>query len=68
MKVVLIAPDQIRMRVHGSLKGCVWEAGRDVSYPGFKNCLYGGRDGTFLILALKTVYMGGGTGRFLSQL
>ena len=27
--------------------------GRDVFYPGFKNCLYGKRDGTFFIPALK---------------
>ena len=40
--------------------------GRDVFYPGFKNCLYGRLDRTFFILGLKTVYMGGGTGRFLS--
>ena len=37
--------------------------GRDVFYPGFKNCLYERWDGTFFILGLKTVYMGGGTGR-----
>ena len=29
---------------------------------GLRGCLYGRRDGTFFIPALKTVYMGGGTG------
>ena len=39
--------------------------GWGVFYSGFKNCLYGRRDGitgsVFFIPALKTVYMGGGT-------
>ena len=42
-------------------------AGRDVFYSDFKNCLYGRRDGTFFIPALKTVYMGGGTRRLAGR-
>ena len=40
--------------------------GRDVFYSSFKNCLYGRRDRTFFIPALKTVYMGGGRDVFYS--
>ena len=34
----------------------IWEVGRDVFHSGFRNCLYGRRDGMFA-----------GTGRFSSQ-
>ena len=63
----------------GTFAGTGYLPGGDVFYPVFKNCLYGrwdgtfAGDGTFFIPCLKTVYMGGGTGRlpvtgrFLSQ-
>ena len=43
----------------------IWEARRDDFYSSFENCLYGKRDGMFYIPALKTVYMGCETGRFI---